>query len=159
MLKKKPSERLGHGGAAQVKQHPFFSGINWSQVERKEYRPLFVPDNTRANFSAIFEAEDVLMEDYPLMQSSKKSRGPPKTETHRYIEENFRDFDFKKREIDLQIAQADLVKKSMAREQELISSGTQENTLTIDEASRPDEHDRQSIDRNVSDSDLSQPGL
>jgi len=36
MLNKKPSERIS---IAQMKQHPFFSTINWTLLEKKQINP------------------------------------------------------------------------------------------------------------------------
>ncbi len=41
LLKKDPEKRLGHKGAEEVKQHPFFQGLNWDTL-RQEGAP-FVP--------------------------------------------------------------------------------------------------------------------
>ena len=38
-----PAQRLGHNGAEEVKAHPFFSNINWTQVYNKEI-PVQPPD-------------------------------------------------------------------------------------------------------------------
>ncbi len=103
-MKKKPEERLGHNGAEEIKAHPFLAGIDWDRVARKEMRPIFVPDARRANFSAIFEAEDILMEDNPLKRSSRKKaiKGSAAGQTPRspdelLIETGFRDFDYQHR--------------------------------------------------------------
>ena len=38
-----PKKRLGSRGADEVKQHPFFKGVDFDKVLRKEYKPPFVP--------------------------------------------------------------------------------------------------------------------
>ena len=38
-----PKKRLGYRGADEVKQHPFFKGVDFDKVLRKEYKPPFVP--------------------------------------------------------------------------------------------------------------------
>ena len=43
LLKKNPSERLGHSGIEQIKNHPFFKGISWAKLLRKELKPPFTP--------------------------------------------------------------------------------------------------------------------
>lgn len=35
------SQRLGHGGAEEVKNHPFFVGVEWGSLI--ENNPVFVP--------------------------------------------------------------------------------------------------------------------
>lgn len=39
------SRRLGNmsGGAAQVKQHPFFEGVDWNALLHRRYRPPIKP--------------------------------------------------------------------------------------------------------------------
>ena len=38
-----PKRRLGHNSADEVKNHPFFKGIDFDKVLRKEYKPPFIP--------------------------------------------------------------------------------------------------------------------
>ncbi len=39
---KEQAVRLGRDGVAELKQHPFFTGLDWSRL--REQRPPFVPD-------------------------------------------------------------------------------------------------------------------
>ena len=43
LLKNNPLERLGRGGAEEIKSHPFFKRINWPKLARKEVKPPFAP--------------------------------------------------------------------------------------------------------------------
>eukprot|EP00753_Platysulcus_tardus_P015385 PLAT4992.3.p1 GENE.PLAT4992.3~~PLAT4992.3.p1 ORF type:complete len:522 (-),score=297.61 PLAT4992.3:287-1852(-) len=43
LLVKDPAARLGSGGAAEVKSHPFFKGIDWAALVRKEVTPPHLP--------------------------------------------------------------------------------------------------------------------
>lgn len=38
-----PKKRLGYNSADEVKNHPFFKGIDFDKVLRKEYKPPFIP--------------------------------------------------------------------------------------------------------------------
>ena len=38
-----PTKRLGHKSADEVKQHPFFKGVDFEKVLKKEYKPPFIP--------------------------------------------------------------------------------------------------------------------
>lgn len=44
LLKKNPMERLGRGGAAELKEHPFLKGVKWIKLQAKELKPPFIPN-------------------------------------------------------------------------------------------------------------------
>jgi len=44
LLTREPAQRLGTKGGAEVKQHPWFSDIDWAKLERKEIEPPFKPN-------------------------------------------------------------------------------------------------------------------
>ena len=47
LLEKTPKNRLGHsqyGGVQSIKNHEFFSGIDWQKVLNKEYKPPVKPN-------------------------------------------------------------------------------------------------------------------
>lgn len=44
LLKKNPTERLGRGGAGEVKAHSFFKGFKWASLKGKELKPPFIPN-------------------------------------------------------------------------------------------------------------------
>lgn len=41
LLQRDPEQRLGRRGAAEIKAHPFFSGIDWTSLYRN--KAVFVP--------------------------------------------------------------------------------------------------------------------
>ncbi|KAJ5076207.1 non-specific serine/threonine protein kinase [Anaeramoeba ignava] len=43
LLQKQPEKRLGFNGIDEIKNHPFFEGIDWDKVLKKEYEPFFIP--------------------------------------------------------------------------------------------------------------------
>lgn len=43
LLARDPAKRLGAGGSDEVKKHPFFKGINWAKLEKREIHPTFKP--------------------------------------------------------------------------------------------------------------------
>ncbi|OAJ44026.1 hypothetical protein, variant 2 [Batrachochytrium dendrobatidis JEL423] len=93
------------GGMEKLRQHPFFSILNWEQVETKTYPAPFVPDSKRANFDATHELEELLLEDRPLKAKPRKKKkkhlenGEPETSVAkdmRIMEEKFTVYDFTK---------------------------------------------------------------
>ncbi len=49
----------------EVKSHPFFIGIDWDALYRKEITPPFIPDNSRANCSPEADLADQLLDHKP----------------------------------------------------------------------------------------------
>jgi serum/glucocorticoid-regulated kinase 2 len=44
LLDRRPDGRLGaHGGAAQIKAHPFFEGVDWHKILQRGHQPAFKP--------------------------------------------------------------------------------------------------------------------
>ena len=43
LLNRKPEERLGAGGSAEIKAHPFFHAIDWRKLLQRKYEPTFKP--------------------------------------------------------------------------------------------------------------------
>lgn len=59
LLKKDPKNRLGAiNGAIEIKNHPWFSGINWVDIYNKNTKPFYMPiiqkDEGLANFDECF---------------------------------------------------------------------------------------------------------
>ncbi|KAF0685748.1 Aste57867_22356 [Aphanomyces stellatus] len=64
LLQRKVSDRLGSGptDGEEIKSHPFFAGLDWDQVSRKEITPEFKPPNRlgsidTSNFDLEFTGE------------------------------------------------------------------------------------------------------
>ncbi len=43
MLVREPTARLGYQGADEIKSHPFFRGLDWSALDRREITPPWIP--------------------------------------------------------------------------------------------------------------------
>ena len=54
LLCRVPAKRLGHNGAAEIKQHPFFQGLNWETLRSQE--PPFVPQPESITDTSYFPA-------------------------------------------------------------------------------------------------------
>ncbi len=53
-----PKKRLGYNGAEEVKQHPFFKGINWDQLYNEE--PPITPDVDINHVKATAKADPII---------------------------------------------------------------------------------------------------
>lgn len=63
LLNKNGNERLGNGplDGEEIMNHPFFSGIEWDKLLRREISPPFVPDSRMMNNLMYFPKEFTLM--------------------------------------------------------------------------------------------------
>ncbi|KAI0165573.1 Pkinase-domain-containing protein [Xylariaceae sp. FL1272] len=61
LLNRKPEERLGANGSAEIKAHPFFHAIDWRKLLQRKYEPTFKPNVVDAldtdNFDPEFTSE------------------------------------------------------------------------------------------------------
>lgn len=59
-----PKLRLGYQGAHEIKNHPFFSDINWEYLYQKKYEPPFKPRIAHSkdlrHFDKQFTEEEVM---------------------------------------------------------------------------------------------------
>ena len=44
LLTKNPKKRLGFNGVEEIKKHGWFNNINWSDIENKNFIPIYEPD-------------------------------------------------------------------------------------------------------------------
>jgi serum/glucocorticoid-regulated kinase 2 len=59
LLEKDPEKRLGSGpmSGAEVRAHPFFKSINWTDLYDKRIRPPFVPSKVATEKAQLFDTE------------------------------------------------------------------------------------------------------
>lgn len=60
LLAKDPKDRLGSpetGGALTITRHPWFSGLDWSAVLRREVHPGYRPPTGSADDTSLFDSE------------------------------------------------------------------------------------------------------
>ncbi|UKZ79395.1 hypothetical protein TrVFT333_007148 [Trichoderma virens FT-333] len=52
LLDREPNHRLGvKGGASEVKAHPFFADVDWTELLQRKYKPPFKPDFSIGRFT------------------------------------------------------------------------------------------------------------
>lgn len=61
--------RLGRGGAEEIKQHPFFRGVDWSQI--RQYSAPFIPRLKSVMDTSYFPTEDLQQIPDPPREPSK----------------------------------------------------------------------------------------
>jgi hypothetical protein len=78
LLDRNPKTRLGsNGDAAEVKAHPFFQGIDWNKLYRKEYSTPFKPITHDGKLDTINIDDEFKREtpkDTPVMQSQLNTK-------------------------------------------------------------------------------------
>ncbi|KAJ9096215.1 hypothetical protein QFC20_006458 [Naganishia adeliensis] len=91
--------KLGGGGLQDIKAHPWFQGVDWEGIYRKEVAPPFEPDSKKANFDATHELEELLLEENPLKARKRKQGQDISTlsKEMRMMEEHFTVFDYTKK--------------------------------------------------------------
>ena len=89
LLQRDITNRLGcrGGGADELKEHPFFSGIDWQQVYLQKYTPPLIPPRGEVNAADAFDigsfdeedtkgikltdADQDLYKDFPMVISER----------------------------------------------------------------------------------------
>ena len=73
LIKRKQSERLGHGGDNEVKNHLWFKGFRWDKLYRGELTSPYIPEeeaNKGINYTAPIDNE--MMKRYKKIMNSKE---------------------------------------------------------------------------------------
>lgn len=100
LIDRNPKQRLGcrsrSRGMDDIRNHPWFSAVDWDALENKDSQPQFVPDMKKANFDVSHELDEFLMVEKPLTHSKRKAN--PDLEKMkpelRQLEEQFTLYDF-----------------------------------------------------------------
>ena len=74
-LIKNPSERLGKNGSIEIKNHPFFKGINWSKI--REMKPPFIPELENEYDCKYFDTIQKIDDFYPDKSKTLRKRKEP----------------------------------------------------------------------------------
>ncbi|KAI1000605.1 hypothetical protein K3495_g7590 [Podosphaera aphanis] len=76
-LEEDPEKRLGcvkGEGFSSFVDNPFFRGIDFESLERKEIEPVFVPSSVKTNFDATYDLEELLLEESPLEARARRMK-------------------------------------------------------------------------------------
>lgn len=62
MLQQSPRDRLGTGGSHEVKEHPYFYGVNWNSLLRQkaEFVPQLINDEDTSYFDSTYNTFDII---------------------------------------------------------------------------------------------------
>jgi len=66
LIKLSPKERLGSNGAAEIKAHPFFKGIDFDKLRARHITPPFVPDRDYVNAKFLESASAGFLNEPPV---------------------------------------------------------------------------------------------
>lgn len=129
-LERDPSRRLAcksGDGFEELRNHVWFSSIDWPALESKAVPPPFTPDSKKANFDASHELEELLLEDNPLKAKARKNRDVSTLSVEmQQMEEQFTPYDFTREQ-----------RRYCANNQQIVSSFTAATTSSGPVASRP----------------------
>lgn len=77
LLSRPVDSRLGATLELPFFSHPFFSSFSPTELEARQIRPLFVPDEHCANFDATYDLEELLLEEAPLEARRRPNKPRP----------------------------------------------------------------------------------
>src|SRR5262245_14249507 len=77
LLERDPNVRIGARSWSSFTDHPFFSGLDFPLLELKRVPPVFRPSQEKSNFDAVYELEELLLEQAPLEGRARKAAKRP----------------------------------------------------------------------------------
>ena len=73
LIKRKQSERLGHGGDNEVKNHLWFKGFSWDKLYRRELKAPYIPEEvTNKGINYYVPIDNEMMKRYKKIMNSKE---------------------------------------------------------------------------------------
>ena len=73
LIKRKQSERLGHGGDNEVKNHLWFKGFSWDKLYRRELKSPYIPgEETSKGINYTPPIDNEMMKRYRKIMNSKE---------------------------------------------------------------------------------------
>ncbi len=97
MLVREPTARLGYRGAEEIKAHPFFKGIDWAALERREVTPPWTPrvsdEMDTRNIASEFTTEPAMVTPSPAGSRLRDATGatPPSFNDFTFTHSNILD--------------------------------------------------------------------
>ena len=73
LLDRDPNTRIGASSWSSLTDHPFFAPLDFRLLENKQCPPVFRPSQDKSNFDAVYELEELLLEQAPLEGRVKKA--------------------------------------------------------------------------------------
>lgn len=73
LLERDPHTRLGSSSWSSLTDHPFFAPLDFLLLENKRCTPVFHPSAEKSNFDAVYELEELLLEQEPLEGRVRKA--------------------------------------------------------------------------------------
>ena len=83
LLERDPNTRLGASSWSSLTDHPFFAPLDFRLLENKLCTPVFHPSAEKSNFDAVYELEELLLEQEPLEGRVRKAaKKQPQMQQH-----------------------------------------------------------------------------
>ena len=73
LLERDPNIRIGASSWSSFTDHPFFRPLDFPLLENKRCPPVFHPPQEKSNFDAVYELEELLLEQAPLEGRARKA--------------------------------------------------------------------------------------
>ena len=73
LLERDPYSRIGASSWSSLADHPFFGPLDFRLLEIKSCSPVFQPSQDKSNFDAVYELEELLLEQAPLEGRARKA--------------------------------------------------------------------------------------
>jgi hypothetical protein len=83
-----PRERLGYGGIDEIKRHPFFRGLDWDALARKDITPPFTPEERTVHAKTLAEVDEQHQQGETHIQVTEEVRGRPHARDGAWVEPN-----------------------------------------------------------------------
>jgi len=82
LLERDWNTRIGAHSWESFTDHPFFQPLDFAALECKRVAPVFQPSQEKSNFDAVYELEELLLEQAPLEGRARKAAKRPPQPRH-----------------------------------------------------------------------------